>query len=52
MPVLAAAATVVWFLLVALLWSARPGDLLWLGGSLLLGVLYFTGFFFYVTRPK
>ena len=41
MSVLAAAGTLVWFLLVALLWAARPHELVWLGGSLVLGVVYF-----------
>ena len=41
-----------WFLLVALLWAARPHELVWLGGSLVLGVVYFWGFFRYVTRRR
>jgi len=52
MPVLAAGATLLWFLLTALLWYAKPGEVLWLAGSLLLGAVYYAGFFFYVTRPK
>jgi hypothetical protein len=42
----------VWFALVALLWYAKPSELLWLSGSLALGVVFFLGFFRYVTRPK
>ena len=45
-------ATVAWFALVGLLWYARPGDLLWFWASVALGALWFTGFFWYVTRPK
>jgi hypothetical protein len=42
----------VWFLLIALLWYAKPGDVLWLAGSLILGAVFFTGMFWYVTRPR
>jgi quinol-cytochrome oxidoreductase complex cytochrome b subunit len=49
---MAAAGTVIWFVLNALLWYARPGELVWFAGSILLAVAYFTGFFLYVTRPK
>jgi hypothetical protein len=52
MQVLAVAGTILWFLLVALLWSTRPGELVWFAGSMILGVAYFVGFFFYVTRRK
>ena len=52
MPILAFAGTIVWFLLVALLWYARPGDPLWFAGSMALGIGYFSAFFWYVTRPK
>lgn len=52
MPWLMLTGTIAWFALVGLLWSARPGDLLWFLGSLILGVLYFAGFWWYVTRPK
>jgi hypothetical protein len=52
MLILAIAGSLVWFLLTGLLWYAKPSDVLWFAGSLLLGVVYFVGFFFYVTRPK
>ena len=50
MHVLMIAATIVWFVLVGLLWYARPGEVMWLVGSLVLGVAYFAGFLWYVTR--
>jgi len=50
MHVLMIVATIVWFVLVGLLWYARPGDVTWLAGSLVLGVSYFAGFLWYVTR--
>jgi hypothetical protein len=50
MQVLAVAGTVVWFALVGLLWYARPSELVWLRGSLVLASAYFLGFFWYVTR--
>jgi hypothetical protein len=43
-------ATIVWFVLVGLLWYARPGEVMWLVGSLVLGIVYFAGFLRYVTR--
>lgn len=52
MNVLAVAGTLVWFLLVALLWYARPGELMWFAGSMVLGAIYFSGFFWYVTRRR
>ena len=30
--------------------SMRPGEVLWLLGSIVLGAAYFTAFFWYVTR--
>ena len=50
MHAIAVAGTIIWFALVALLWAARPNELIWFGGSVLLGAFYFTGFFWYVTR--
>jgi hypothetical protein len=52
MRTLAVTVTLLWFALVALLWMARPHELVWLGGSLVLGAIYFTGFFWYVTRRR
>ncbi len=52
MHAIAVAGTMAWFALVALLWYARPGELIWFGGSMLLGAFYFTGFFWYVTRRQ
>ena len=50
MHLLMIVATIVWFVLVGLLWYARPGDVMWLAGSLVLGAVYFAGFLWYVTR--
>jgi hypothetical protein len=52
MHVLMGLGTIAWFGLIALLWYARPGDLLWFAGSMALGIVYFAGFFWYVTRPR
>ena len=52
MQLLAVVGTLLWFLLVGLLWYAKPDELFWFAGSMLLGIAYFTGFFWYVTRPK
>ena len=52
MHLLMAIGTLVWFLLVGLLWYVRPGDVAWLLGSLALGALYITAFWWYVTRPE
>lgn len=41
-------AAVIWFGLNGLLWFAKPGDLLWLLGSGILGALFFAGFFWYL----
>ena len=49
---LAMVATIVWFVLVGLLWYARPGDVLWFWASMALGAIWFAGFFRYVTRPQ
>jgi hypothetical protein len=49
---LMAAGTIVWFFLVGLLWYLRPGDLVWFAGTMLLGIVYFVGFFCYVTRAR
>jgi hypothetical protein len=46
------AGTLVWFSLVAMLWYARPNELVWLAGSLALGVAYFWAFFWYVTQRR
>ena len=39
---------IVWFGLNGLLWYAKPSDLVWLAGSALLGVIFFSGFFLYL----
>ena len=52
MHLLMAIGTLVWFLLVGMLWYSRPGDIAWLLGSLALGAIYTTAFWWYVTRPK
>ena len=52
MHLLMTVGTIVWFALVGLLWSVRPGDVAWLAGSLVLGAIYFIAFGWYVTRPK
>jgi hypothetical protein len=52
MHLLMATGTLVWFFLVGLLWYVRPGDVVWLLGSLVLGALYMVAFWWYVTRPK
>ena len=39
-----------WFALNGLLWYAKPGDLLWLLGSAILGVIFFFGFYLYLMR--
>ena len=44
--------TILWFVLVGLLWYMHPGEVTWLVGSLVLGIVYFVGFFWYVTQPK
>ena len=43
-------AVIVWFALNGLLWYAKPGDLLWLLGSAILGVIFFFGFYLYLMR--
>jgi hypothetical protein len=48
--VLGATAIGIWFCLNGLLWYARPPDRLWLLGSLVLGVIFFGGFLWYVSR--
>jgi hypothetical protein len=52
MHLLMVVGTILWFVLVGLLWYLRPGDLLWFSGSLVLGAAYFAAFLWYVTRPK
>jgi hypothetical protein len=44
--------TIVWLGLNAMLWYARPPDLYWLIGSLILSVVYGYAFFRYVMRQK
>ena len=39
---------VIWLGLVGLLWYVKPGDLYWLLGSAVLGVIFFAGFFLYL----
>jgi quinol-cytochrome oxidoreductase complex cytochrome b subunit len=48
----AVAGTILWFALVGLLWYVRPGEIAWFVGSLALGAIYFTAFFWYVTRRR
>jgi len=50
MHLLMVVGTILWFVLVGLLWYARPGEVMWLVGSLVLGVVSFAGFLRYVTR--
>jgi hypothetical protein len=52
MQFLAVAGTILWFSLNALLWYARPGEVAWFAGSVILGAIYFLGFFRYVTRQR
>ena len=47
---LAVVGTVLWLLLVGALWYARPPDLIWLLGSVVLGVCYFSALMWYVSR--
>ena len=44
--------TILWFATVGVLWYLRPGEVAWFVGSLVLGLVYFFGFFWYVTRVK
>jgi hypothetical protein len=44
--------TIVWFVVVGLLWYVRPGEAMWLVGSLLLGAVWCTAFAWYVTRLR
>lgn len=46
--VVALIGAVIWFGLVGLLWYIKPGDVYWLLGSAVLGVVYFAGFFSYL----
>jgi hypothetical protein len=39
---------IVWFGLNGLLWYAKPSDFVWLAGSAILGVIFFSGFFLYL----
>ena len=52
MHLLMVVATILWFAGVGLLWYLRPDDATWFAGSMVLGVLYFVGFSWYVTRQK
>ena len=44
--------TILWFVLVGLLWHVRPGEMMWLIGSLVLGAAWFSAFAWYVTRRR
>ena len=44
--------TLLWLLLVGALWYVRPSDLVWLLGSVMLGVCYFSAFMWYVGRGE
>jgi len=50
--VAASVATILWFFLNGLLWYAKPPGDIWLIGSLALGIVWFYGFFWYVTRSS
>lgn len=50
--VAAIVAAILWFVLTGLLWYAKPPGAIWLIGSLALGLVWFTGFLWYVTRPS
>jgi hypothetical protein len=39
---------VIWFGLAGLLWYVGPTDFIWLMGSAIWGVVFFTGFFVYL----
>ena len=47
--VVASIANVIWFFLTGLLWYAKPSSEIWLVGSLVLGLVWFYGFFRYAT---
>src|SRR4051794_18294938 len=47
---LAIVGSLLWFALNAWLWYARPSPTVWLIGSVVLGIIFFTGFFHYVMR--
>ena len=48
----ASVAGIFWFFLNGLLWYAKPPGDIWLIGSVLLGVVWFYGFFWYVTNSS
>ena len=52
MHLLAIIATLLWFMLTGWLWYVRLPDVLWFWVSLALGIAWFVGFFWYVTRPQ
>jgi hypothetical protein len=43
---------ILWFALNGLLWYARPSPITWLLGSAVLGIVFFSAFFWYVTRDN
>jgi hypothetical protein len=43
---------VIWFALNGLLWYAKPAELYWLAGSLVLGVVFFWGFLAYLQATR
>jgi hypothetical protein len=45
-----AVTAIVWFVLIGPLWYVRPPDLVWLLASVVLGICFFAGFLWYVTR--
>jgi len=47
---IAIAGAVLWLGLNGLFWYAKPPELHWLLGSSILGVIFFAGFFWYLTR--
>jgi hypothetical protein len=42
------ACAIVWFGLIGLLWYAKPSDFIWLAVSIILGAIFFAGFFWYL----
>jgi hypothetical protein len=46
--VVAILGAITWFGLNGLLWYAKPSELVWLAGSAILGVIFFSGFFVYL----
>jgi hypothetical protein len=43
---------VLWFALNGLLWYARPSPIMWLLGSAVLGIVFFSAFLWYLIRDN